>query len=271
MTQKITLLFVLVCSSFTMFAQKKKDLLIEIDTLKSELQFTKNSLSESRKNEKVSLARMESAESQLGELRDANAALLKNLKGFTEISNKNSETIENALKSLNEKERQLKVVNEALSSTDSTTLAVFTLFKGSLEGSAKTSVKNGAVVISIPNLVLFGENDHNYSVAEEAQPILAKLAKAINTYPDIRITIEGNSNALEFKDASLIDNWDLSARQAAAVARALQNKHSVNPKRMDALGKSKYNSESVVETVTEIIVQPNFDRFYAVIKESMKN
>ncbi len=271
---KKTTLFtlILVLGTFIGQAQKKKDLLFEIDELKLKLDTIQTALASARKGEKVSLARMEVAEAELQEVRKTNATLLENLKSFSEVSSKNSENVEKALASLREKENQLKIVKDALSSNDSITLVVLTAFKGALQGEAKTSIRNGEVILTIPNLTLFGEDDKNFNIEETAKPLLQKIATVLNTNPDLKFSIEGNSNALSFKETDKsIDNWDLSSRQAAAIARILQTSYTVDPKRITAIGRSEYGSEAVVETVTEIVIEANFQSFYNTIKEEMKN
>jgi len=271
---KKTTLFtlILVLGAFIGQAQKKKDLLFEIDELKLKLDTIQTALATARKGEKVSIARMEVAEAELKEVRATNATLLDNLKSFSEVSSKNSENVEKALASLREKENQLKIVKDALSSNDSITLVTLTAFKRALGNEAKTSIRNGEVVLTIPNLTLFGENDKNFNIEEAAKPLLEKIATVLNANPDLKFSIEGNSNALSFKETDKsIDNWDLSSRQAAAIARILQTSYTVDPKRITAIGRSEYGSEAVVETVTEIVIEANFQSFYNTIKEEMKN
>ncbi len=255
-----------------MQAQKKKDLLIEIAQLKSEKDSTQTLLNEAKKNEKVGLARLEVIKTQLEDLKKTNASLLSNLNNFTEVSKKKSDNVTSVLESLKEKENQLKVINEALTASDSTKLTVFSLFKNAVGDAAKISITNGVIVMAIPNTFLFGDNDKNFVIEEKAKGLLEKIGTTLNKNPNIKITVEGNSNALEFKDKSLIDNWGLSTQQAASIVRALQNDYMVDPKRMDALGKGQYGSEELsIETATKIIIDPGFDAFYALIREDMKS
>lgn len=271
--KKITLIVsILLLTSAFMQAQKKKDLLIEIAQLKSEKDSTQTLLNEAKKNEKVGLARLEVIKTQLEDLKKTNASLLSNLNNFTEVSKKKSDNVTSVLESLKEKENQLKVINEALTASDSTKLTVFSLFKNAVGDAAKISITNGVIVMAIPNTFLFGDNDKNFVIEEKAKGLLEKIGTTLNKNPNIKITVEGNSNALEFKDKSLIDNWGLSTQQAASIVRALQNDYMVDPKRMDALGKGQYGSEELsIETATKIIIDPGFDAFYALIREDMKS
>jgi len=272
--RKITtlLLFIFISCSYAN-AQKKKDLLFEIRQLKSEIDSTKNALNTSQRNEKISVAKVQSIQEQIDDLKKTNASLLSSLSSFTEASKKKSDNISKTLESLREKENQLKVINDALTAGDSTKLAVFSTFKNAIGDAAKISITNGVITAAISNTFLFGENDKNYIIDEKAKGLLEKLASTLNENPEVKITVEGNSNALEFKDENLLDNWDLSARQAASIVRTLQNDYMVDPKRMDALGKSQYGGtdDFSIETSTRIIINPRFDAFYALIREHMKN
>ena len=117
---------------------------------------------------------------------------------------------------------------------------------------------------------MFGDDDKSYTVQDKAKGILGKIATALKAKPGLKIIVEGNSNALNFKDKSIVDNWDLSAKQAASIVRILQKDFEVDPKRIDVLAKSEYGSESI-ETSTRIIIDPKFDEFYGLVKEQMKN
>lgn len=253
-------------------AQKKKDLLAEIDKLRQEINTVKSELHESRKKEKVGLSKVQSLENQVNDLRETNASLLANMGNFTELSKKKAQNLEKSLETIKEKDLQLNTVNKAISSSDSTRLAVLTLFKNNLKGAAANEasigVKKGTIYITLANSFLFG-NDDNTTVTDKAKVTLESIANTINSTPDLSIYVEGNSNAIEFKNKTIKDNWDLSSLQAAEVIRTLQNKYKVDPKRIDLIAKSEYGSESI-ETSTRIAINPKFDHFYNTIKESMK-
>ncbi|WP_103866446.1 OmpA family protein [Aquimarina sp. I32.4] len=269
MKKIILLVCVLFMSTLSIHAQKKKDLLEEIDKLRKELNTTKSSLNDSRKKEKATLTEVKTMEAQVKDLKETNASLLNNMSSFTQLSNQKAKNLETSLKSLQEKDKQIKVVNDAIGKSDSTKLATLTVFKNALGGEANIALKNGAVLITLANTSLFG-NDDSAVIDAKAKSVLGKIAAALNSKPDLKIKVEGNSNAISFKDKSIKDNWDLSTKQASAVVRALQIDHKVDPKRMEVLGKSEYGSQSI-ETATRIIIDPKFDKFYGLIKESMKN
>jgi chemotaxis protein MotB len=269
MKKNILFICVLFISTLSTHAQKKKDLLEEIDKLRKELKTTEAELNSSRKKEKATLTQVETMEAQVKDLKETNASLLTNMSSFTELSNQKAKNLETSLKSLQEKDKQIKTINDAISKTDSTKLATLTVFKNALGGEANIAVQNGAVLITLANTMLFG-NDDNYVIDDKAKGTIEKIAKALNAKPDLKIIVEGNSNAINFKNKSIKDNWDLSTKQAASVVRTLQNDFKVDPKRMNVLGKSEYGSQSI-ETATRIIIDPKFDKFYNLVKNNMKN
>lgn len=270
---KITVPLLLLLLNFvSVEAQKKKDLILEIDALKFQLDTTKQALVSARKNMKVSRQQVSDASAELEELRETNASLLKNLNDYLAVSSKKSETVNKALGSLEEKENQLKTITEELNKRDSLNIELFSKIKGAMGTNAKTGIQNGALYLSIPNLTLFGDNDKNYALQEGAKPILQQLANLLQTQPELSIVIEGNSNALEFSAADgALDNWDLSGRQAAAIAKMLEVDFEVNSNRLSTVGNGITKSESVVETVTQVRINPRFDAFHKLVKESLKN
>ncbi len=261
---------VLLMSIGTIHAQKKKDLIDEVNKLRQELKNTKAELNDSRKKEKATLTQVASIEAQVKDLKETNASLLNNMSSFTELSNQKAKNLETSLKSLQEKDKQIKTINDAISKNDSIKLATLTVFKNALGGEANIGVQNGAVLIVFANTLLFGDNDKSFKVQDKAKGTLEKLAAALKAKPDLKIIVEGNSNALNFKDKTISDNWDLSAKQAASIVRMLQNEFEIDPKRIEVLAKSEYGSQSI-ETSTRIIVDPKFDEFYGLVKEQMKN
>ncbi len=267
----ICLILTLSISSF-IAAQSKKDLIAELSQLKQEFKTVQEALNESKKNERINSTRVQSMETQVADLKETNASLLKNMGGFTKLSEQKSKNLEESLKTIKIKDSQLKVINEALTQGDSTKLATLTLFKNGLGSSlgqeVQLAIKDGAVYLTMSNGLLFGD-DKSTEVTEGAKSVLGKIANALNTKPDLHIVIEGNSNAITFpKNAK--DNWDLSSLQSAAIARTLQTEFTVEPKRIKVLGLSEYGSQSV-ETSTRIMISPKFDEFYNLVKESMKN
>ncbi len=236
-------------------AQKKSELLAEISSLKSQLDSVSNQVAEAQRNEKASLAKAESFEAQAFELRDANKTLMKNLNSFSQLSSQNSSNMNKAMESLNAKERQLKSINDAIASNDSTALVVLTNAKQTLGENAKIGVVNGMVVISSDLTSLFG-SDSGSTIVVEAEPWVEKIGQILIANPNMAVTIEG---------LSMTGNLDLPAQQAAAISNAFQ-RLTIAPERITALGKDGNLKEGVI-----IKIHPKFDEFYAMVKDNMKN
>jgi len=247
--------FLLLTTSF-LWAQSKKELLAEVENLKSELTTTEPALAESKKNEKISKTKTEFFETQVTELQEANATLLKNLKIFTEASKQKSDNIGRTLESLREKEAQLKVINDALSRNDSTAIVVLTNAKQTLGEDAKIKVSKGAVVISADQTFMFG-GDTNTTVTTAAQMWLEKIAAILLANPDMAITVEG---------LSMTGELDIAASQAASVAGVLQKQFEITPERITAMGKDGGFTEGI-----HMKIHPKFDQFYFTVRENMKN
>lgn len=266
---KITIVLTLLLMSITFTqAQKKKDLLDEIENLKQELRSTKGDLATANKKVSAGEAKVKTMEVQVNDLKETNASLLTNMSSFTELSNKKAANLQTSQEIIKQKDRQLKTINDAITAQDSINLATFSKLKNALGGD-QVKIGGSTIYIMLPNSNLFG-SDKNHDVNADAKPMLAKIAQVINTNPELGIIVEGNSNALKFDGKDIKNNWDLSARQAASVAAVLETEYEVPPKRIEVLGKGEHGSQAI-ETVTRIIIDPNFDQFYGMVKDNMKN
>ena len=95
-----------------MQAQKKKDLIAKITQLEQTILELNDSVSVAKRQINVSNSKAELANQEAEELRNANATLLENLTNFSKISKQNTETVNSALSSLNEKEQQLRLISD---------------------------------------------------------------------------------------------------------------------------------------------------------------
>lgn len=237
-------------------AQKKSELIAEIDGLKKELDSVKSLVTVAQKNERVATVKAESFESQVQELQDANATLMKNLNSFAEVSNKNSNIVNSAMASLEAKENQLKAINDAISSNDSTALVVLTNAKQTLGENAKIGVADGSVIISEKLDALF-TTETGVEVNATAETFLGKIAEILKANPKAKLTIEG---------LSMTGDLDLPAKQASSVADILQSKFEIQPERIETLGRDGNLKEGVL-----LKIRPDYEAFYLMVRESIKN
>ncbi len=255
MKKPLLSLALLLITTTGIFAQKKSELFAEIAVLKTKLDSTQGLIKEAKKNEKISQNRAESFESQVKELQEANATLLKNLNSFAEVSNKNSSAINQALGSLEQKEKQLKSINDAIARNDSTAIVVLTNAKQTLGENAKISVSEGAVIISASLDMLFGDSSTT-ELAGSTEEWLGKVANVLKANPDMAVTIEG---------LTMTGELDVAADQANSLATILQKNFEIDPGRINVLGRDGNFKEGI-----NLKIHPKFQKFYLMVKENMK-
>lgn len=256
MRKKLLSCLLIITSIATINAQKKSELLEEIDLLNTKLDSVKSVVLEARKNEKIGVSRAASFEEQVKDLQDANATLLKNLNSFAEVSSKNSSAINQALSSLEQKENQLKFIIDRIASNDSTAIVVLTNAKQTLGEEAKIAVSNGAVIISASLDMLFGGSS-NTEITTTSEPWIEKFAGILKANPKLLVTIEG---------LTMTGELDLAAAQANTISGLLQKNYEIDPGRIVTLGKDGNFKEGI-----NLKLHPNYTQFYLMVKENMKN
>lgn len=240
----------------TSHAQRRSDLLIEIDTLKARLARTETALSQAQKQQKASQAMAESYEAQVNDLKDANATLLKNLGNFAEVSNKNTAALNQALASLASREGELKGIVETLSRNDSLIIALLTDAKQTLGPDARLKVSGGSLVVSGSLGELFG-SDTGTSVIPGAEAWVEGVGNLMRAHPSLAVTVEG---------LSMIGDLSLAARQATEVMNVLRVQPGLENAIMSARGRDGNFSEGV-----DIVLHPDYRRFYLSVKSEMQH
>jgi hypothetical protein len=239
-----------------LLGQRKTELLARIDSLQSEIRQLQTEVSEAQAKEKASLAQAESYQTQVIELKNANATLLKNLGSFADVSNKKSDALTQALSSLNAREQQLKGIVETLGGNDSTIIVLLNDAKRTLGESARLKVAAGSLVISGGLTDLFG-SDSAMEVTEGGKAMLERIAALIKAHPDLGVTVDG---------LSMTGDMVLAARQATEVMNVLQADFEVPESRMQVRARDGNFSEGV-----DILLHPDYRKFYSLVKEDLKN
>ena len=255
--KKSLLLLVLIAITCSLNAQNKRELLAQIDELKAELIKKDSTIASAQRKERISTANASVFEQQVGELQNANATLLQNLKIFTEASSRKSESIGNALESLREKEAQLKVINDQFSKGDSIALLMVTDFKSTLGEGAQIKVGQGMLALPLSHAFLVGEDENADSLSVEAKDYLKKVGQVMKQYPGWQLGLITQVNGMideENREAQITDvlgiineetgipEWQISQRKLDGLINAL-----------------------------EIRLHPNYADFYRTVRKSMKN
>lgn len=99
-------------------------------------------------------------------------------------------------------------------------------------------LNKGYVFVDIPSNIMFASGSDKLS--KKSIDMLGGIARLLNAQPDLNFLIEGHTDNKAFNENNKNDNWTLSVNRAAAVAKVLESKYKIDPKRMIAAGRSQY-------------------------------
>jgi chemotaxis protein MotB len=102
---------------------------------------------------------------------------------------------------------------------------------------------------------------------------LKKLAKVLEREADVTVLIEGHTDNVPIKSATIKDNWDLSVLRATSIVRILTSSSKIDPQRLTAAGRGEFFPIDKANTPearkknrrTEIILTPNLDKLFELI------
>ncbi len=224
-------------------------------------------------------SRLAALEERNAELRRDKDELIQSSKDLTVLTQQGATNLEKSLESLKEKDLKINRLQDALTKKDSVTEALVTSLKkevGLDDQDIEINVEKGVVFISLSDKVLFKSG--SYNITSRAKEILGKVATVINGKPDFEALVEGHTDNVPYKKGVLLDNWDLSAKRATAIVRALVDL-GANPAQLIAAGRSEFVPLVPNDTAenkstnrrTKIYVLPKIDQFYTMIEQEMKN
>jgi len=133
-------------------------------------------------------------------------------------------------------------------------------------------VKNGKVYVSLQENLLFPSG--SAVVNPKGRQALGTLAQVLNTNPDINVVVEGHTDSIPIK-GKYEDNWALSTARATSIVRILTDGYKVDPVRVTASGRSKYEPIDDNTTAdgrqrnrrTEIILAPKLDELMQLLQQ----
>lgn len=203
-------------------------------------------------------------------LRDKQLTQVGDLTVLTQAANDN---IKETLSQLQQKDKYINLLQNAKTKADSINLALAVNLKSVLkEGlddqDVEIKVDKTVVFINLSDKVLYKSG--SAELTAKADEVLAKIAKIIESRPELEVMVEGYTDNVPIKNSCMIDNWDLSVKRSTAVVRALQTKYGINPNRLIAAGRGEYNTlvpndsptNMAVNRRTRIIILPKLNEFY---------
>jgi len=117
-----------------------------------------------------------------------------------------------------------------------------------IEKQLRAEIENGEItlkryktktIINIDNSILFDSGQAR--LKKKVKQSLAKIAQAINRYPENNIQIEGHTDNVPIHTEQFPSNWELSSARALAVLRFFTDKTDMDPRKLSAVGYGEYH------------------------------
>jgi chemotaxis protein MotB len=210
---------------------------------------------------------------QLDDLKLQRDKQLTQVEGLTTLSQSATDNIRETLAQLEKKDKYIHMLQLAKTRADSINLALAVNLKSVLaEGLDDTDVEvkvdKTVVFVNLSDKMMFQSG--SYNLTPRAQEVLGKIAKIVESRPDLEVMVEGYTDNVPIKNNCIDDNWDLSVKRATSVVRTLQNNFKIDPNRLIAAGRGEYNTLATNTTAegratnrrTRIIILPKLDQFY---------
>jgi chemotaxis protein MotB len=252
----------------------------KISGLEQEIIRLKGEVNGGEKSSTIRQEQLNDLKSQLADCkaqRDKQATQVGNL---TVLSQSASDNIKETLSQLEKKDKYLNLLQAAKTKADSMNLALAVNLKGVLsEGLADKDVEikvdKTVVFINLSDKMLFQSG--SYNMTPKSKDVLGKIAKIVESRPEVEVMVEGYTDNVPMKNACVEDNWDLSVKRATAVVRVLQKGYNVDPNRIIAAGRGEYNTLTANDTPegkatnrrTRIIIMPKLDQFYDLLNPNL--
>ena len=129
-------------------------------------------------------------------------------------------------------------------------------------GQLKVIVRNGRMIIALPNDILFDSG--KTAVKAEGKAALEKVAQVLATVPDRDFLVAGHTDNVPIKTREYPSNWELSTARAVEVVRFLITK-GMSGKVLSAAGFAEFDPVAPNDSEAnkgqnrriEIVLQPN--------------
>lgn len=228
--------------------------------------------------------KLQLAESQVGELQKQNKELAGQVntlnsqvatlnKQTTELSSRNQSMAEEYTRykeTCEECKEDLAAIREVLNEEAETLERVREKIEKALVDFENRGVdvysKDGLVFVSLSDELLYKSG--SAKLGENGKKALGTLAEVLNDYPKLKVIVVGNTDDVQSKKGG--SNWTLSTERANGVVRVLSENYKVDPVRLTAAGKSKYNPVTGNETAEgraknrriDIVLNPDLGRIW---------
>ncbi|MFK8009370.1 MAG: OmpA family protein [Saprospiraceae bacterium] len=246
--------------------QENEKLKGQVQTSKSNLQLREEQISDLKE--------------QINDVRVLRDKQLSQVDDLTTLSQSASENIKETLQQLEKKDKYINLLQAAKTRADSINLALAVNLKGVLksgidDNDVEVKVDKTVVFVNLSDKMLFTSGSS--TLTPRANEVLGKIAKIVESRPDLEVMVEGYTDSQPIKNDCIKDNWDLSVKRSTSVVRVLQTNYGIDPNRLIAAGRGEYNALESNETAagrsinrrTRIIILPKLDQFYDLLNPNM--
>jgi chemotaxis protein MotB len=196
---------------------------------------------------------------QLNDIKSRLAKLGQNFETLTSERGQLQAGLEDAQQRLEEL-RKAKAAAEARAATFRTLVEKLRSMIDS--GQIKVTIRNGRMLIALPNDVLFDSG--KTAVKPDGKTAIAKIAQVLTTIPDRRFLVVGHTDNVPIKTARFHSNWELSTARAVEVAQ-LMIAGGMKPEVLGAAGYAEFDPAGGNDTTEgraqnrriEIVLEPN--------------
>jgi chemotaxis protein MotB len=220
-------------------------------------------------------AQIADLQSQNSQLTSSNNDLKKQLSDITSQNSSLNTQFDSYKKDCAAKEQQLKEVNDALNELADNVMALQAKIDSAEaqfnDKGLEVHSENGVVYVDMKDNLLYKSGSAKLS--EDGKAALGNLASVLNEMPKLKVIVVGNTDTVHVKGVA--DNWSLSTERANGVVRTLVKEYGIDPARLTAAGKGKFNPIADNSTEegraknrrTEIVLNPDWERLWESVKK----
>ena len=220
-------------------------------------------------------AQIADLQSQNSQLTSANTDLKKQVSDLTSQNSTMTTQFDSYKKQCQAKEQELKEVNDAMNELAENVMALQAKVDSAEaefnDKGLEVHSENGVVYVDMKDNLLYKSGSAKLS--EDGKKALGNLASVLSEMPKLKVIVVGNTDTMHVKGVS--DNWSLSTERANAVVRTLVKDYGIDPARLTAAGKGKFNPVADNATDegraknrrTEIVLNPDWERLWESVKK----
>jgi chemotaxis protein MotB len=221
---------------------------------------TKNNELTTKNNELTQ--KSEALNQQVSQLSSANQKLTTEYKQYAATCEQDKARLQMLQTALHEESANMMKVSEKLNEA----LAKFH------DKGVDIYTKDGLLYVSLQENLLYKSG--SAKLGDDGKAALGSLASVLNEdFPKLKVIVLGNTDDVKSKKGS--DNWSLSTERANGVVRTLRDDYKVDPTRLTAAGKGKYNPIADNSTAdgraknrrTDIILNPDMERIWKSVEK----